>query len=154
MRNPLSAVLQCADSSVDSVKQISEVTLEVLRDTSSEGLQTVQEETRSCLDALQTIISCSLHQKRVIDDILTLSKLDSNLILITPVRVRPTAVVEEAVKMFEVECSKEGIDLSFVEDDSLFYSGANWVMMDPSRILQVRVDLFVLVCHAHNPRSS
>lgn len=137
MRNPLSAVLQCADSSVESVKQISQIATPVLRQTSEQSHQGVQEEVRSCLDALHTIISCSLHQKRVIDDILTLSKLDSNLILITPIRVRPTVVVEDAVKMFEIECAKEGISLTFAEDDSLYSVGAIWVMMDPSRVLQV-----------------
>jgi hypothetical protein len=45
----------------------------------------LQKDISTSIDALQTIVSCSLHQKRVIDDVLTLSKLDSNLILITPV---------------------------------------------------------------------
>src|ERR1700760_2330062 len=104
---------------------------------SHDDLKEAQGEIRNSLDALETIVSCSLHQKRVIDDILTLSKLDSNLILITPVRVQPAAVVAEAVKMFEVECSKEKIELMFKEDRSLSATDTDWVMMDPSRVLQV-----------------
>jgi hypothetical protein len=45
--------------------------------------------------------------------------------------------VKEAVKIFEVESIKENIKLSFFEDPSLSYIGATWVMMDPSRLLQV-----------------
>jgi signal transduction histidine kinase len=138
MRNPLSATIQCADASIDAVKQISMLIEHSTSDHVNLNLKKIQDELHTCLDALQTITSCSLHQKRVIDDILTLSKLDSNLMLITPMRVQPTAVVAEAVKMFEVECSKENIHLTFSEGSSLSQTGADWVMMDPSRLLQVR----------------
>lgn len=139
MRNPLSAVIQCADSSVDSLKQISRLTSSAFpEDAWGNRLKDVQAEIQTCLDALQTIVSCSLHQKRIIDDILTLSKLDSDLILITPVRVQPAVVVEEAVKIFDVECAKENIELNFLIDPSLAAHGADWVMLDPSRTVQVR----------------
>ena len=123
MRNPLSAVVQCADLSIDAIKTISRITSDVLPDEVDDSLETVQEEIRTCLDALQTIIACSLHQKRVIDDILTLSKLDSYFILITPIKVQPAIVGAEAIKMFEVECAKENIELSFYEDPSLSNTG-------------------------------
>ncbi|KAH8900446.1 hypothetical protein GQ53DRAFT_128251 [Thozetella sp. PMI_491] len=141
MRNPLSAVIQCADSSINALKQISGLVSEALLNNIDSNLEQVQEETKTCLDALQTIVSCSIHQKRVIDDVLTLSKLDSNLILITPIRVQPEAVVENALKMFELECSNENIDLSFARDPSMTSSGAVWVMMDPSRLLQILINL-------------
>jgi CheY-like chemotaxis protein len=80
-----------------------------------------------------------MHQKRVIDDVLTLSKLDSNLILITPMRVQPAVVVSDAVRMFEVECNQSGIDLTFRVDET--FSGMEWTMLDPSRLLQVLINL-------------
>jgi signal transduction histidine kinase len=80
-----------------------------------------------------------MHQKRVIDDVLTLSKLDSNLILITPMRVQPAVVVSDAVRMFEVECNQSGIELTFRVDETL--SGMEWTMLDPSRLLQVLINL-------------
>jgi signal transduction histidine kinase len=85
------------------------------------------------------IVSCSMHQKRVIDDVLTLSKLDSNLILITPMRVQPEVVVSDAVRMFEVECNQSGIHLTFRIDET--FNGMDWVMLDPSRLLQVLINL-------------
>jgi signal transduction histidine kinase len=80
-----------------------------------------------------------MHQKRVIDDVLTLSKLDSNLILITPMRVQPEVVVSDAVRMFEVECHQAGIKLTFQVDET--FKGMDWVMLDPSRLLQVLINL-------------
>jgi signal transduction histidine kinase len=80
-----------------------------------------------------------MHQKRVIDDVLTLSKLDSNLILITPMRVQPAVVVSDAVRMFEVECNQSGIKLTFHVDET--FNGMDWTMLDPSRLLQVLINL-------------
>jgi signal transduction histidine kinase len=141
MRNPLSVVMLSADSSMDAIKQIRALTSQVSSKQLQVNLEGIQDEIHTCLDALQTIISCSLHQKRVIDDVLTLSKLDSDLILITPVRAQPMVVVAEAVKMFEIECSKENIDLCCIEDASLSLLVADWVMMDPSRLHQVSYSL-------------
>ena len=40
----------------------------------------IKAELDTALDAVRTIESCSAHQKRIIDDILTLSKLDAKLL--------------------------------------------------------------------------
>jgi signal transduction histidine kinase len=71
--------------------------------------------------------------------VLTLSKLDSNLILITPMRVQPAEVVDNAVKMFDVECHQAGIKLEFRIDET--FRGMEWAMLDPSRLLQVLINL-------------
>jgi signal transduction histidine kinase len=137
LRNPLSAVVQCADSVIDTLRGM------VNRFRAAPNSLIVpyqtEEEILLSIDSLQTIISCSLHQKRVIDDVLTLSKLDSNLITITPTRVQSTVVVSEALKIFDVECSQMDIKLRFQKDATL--EGRDWVMLDPSRLLQVLINL-------------
>ena len=137
LRNPLSAVIQCADSVIASLHHISGRQLTALHP--DHDISKAEAEIMSCLEALQIIVSCSMHQKRVIDDVLTLSKLDSNLILITPMRVQPAVVVSDAVKMFEVECNQAGIQLEFKLDET--FSGMDWTMLDPSRLLQVLINL-------------
>jgi signal transduction histidine kinase len=82
LRNPLSAVVQCADSVIATLQHLP-IEPPTTPATSANHLR-LQEDISTSIDALQTIVSCSLHQKRVIDDVLTLSKLDSDLILITP----------------------------------------------------------------------
>jgi signal transduction histidine kinase len=135
LRNPLSAVVQCADSVISTLQQMSPKELVSMHS----QIQNVNDEISTCIDNLRTIVSCSLHQKRIIDDVLTLSKLDSNLLLITPVLVQPSVVVSEAIKMFEVECSQMQINLAFEEDESL--RDFEWAMLDPSRMIQPLINL-------------
>jgi signal transduction histidine kinase len=79
MRNPLGAIMLCADGIATSVKdfQSSEQNLELIEQTKSL--------LESNLDAAQTIVLCAQHQKRIIDDVLTLSKLNSTMVHVTPV---------------------------------------------------------------------
>ncbi|EOA83727.1 uncharacterized protein SETTUDRAFT_155095 [Exserohilum turcica Et28A] len=135
LRNPLSAVIQCADSVIASLQQLlTRKSINPLFEDSK-----YEAEIHSCIESLLIIVSCSMHQKRVIDDVLTLSKLDSNLILITPMRVQPAVVVSDAVRMFDVECSQADISLTFHIDETL--NGIEWTMLDPSRLLQVLINL-------------
>jgi len=73
MRNPLSAILQCAD-------EISTI----LGDFKSSGSRIIAESTvADSIDAAQTIALCAQHQKRIVDDVLTLSKLDSAMLMVS-----------------------------------------------------------------------
>ena len=142
LRNPLSAVVQSADSVIASLQGLPLHDAETA--ISDMNFKKIQEEIATSIDSLQTIVSCSLHQKRVIDDVLTLSKLDSNLIMITPVRVQSTVVVSEALKMFDVECAASETELEFRKDPTI--EGYDWVMLDPSRLLQVLINLLYVDC--------
>ena len=72
MRNPLSAILQCAD-------EISTI----LSDFRTSGLREIPPRLLTdSIDAAQTIALCAQHQKRIVDDVLTLSKLDSAMLMV------------------------------------------------------------------------
>jgi signal transduction histidine kinase len=145
LRNPLSAVVQCAESAIATLGEIS-LQLSVATPPATDvqnGTSDFIKDIESTIDSLQTIITCSLHQKRVVDDVLTLSKLDSELIVITPVRVQPTVVILEALKMFDVECQQMDIKLEFQEDPSA--RDFAWGMLDPSRMLQVLINLLYMI---------
>jgi signal transduction histidine kinase len=93
----------------------------------------------SILDSAQTILLCAQHQKRIIDDILTLSKLESNRLQICPERVQPTTVVEESIQMSKAESPDAQIAISFNVDESYKKLGIDYVLLDPARLRQVRV---------------
>ncbi|KAI9719409.1 MAG: hypothetical protein M1812_003480 [Candelaria pacifica] len=133
MRNPLSAILQCADEIITS--------LSGFRSNHEESATLSAELVDSNIDAAQTIALCAQHQKRIVDDVLTMSKLDSKLLLVTPVDVSPTSVVQRALKMFEGELEKADIEMRFVVDKSYKDLHIEWVKMDPSRLLQVLINL-------------
>jgi len=102
---------------------------------------TLEETVSNTLEAAQTIALCAQHQKRIVDDILTLSKLDSQLLLVTPVDAQPLTVVQRALKMHEGELQSNDIQLKFVVDESFTKQNIDWVRFDPSRVLQVLINL-------------
>ncbi|KJZ71551.1 hypothetical protein HIM_09089 [Hirsutella minnesotensis 3608] len=131
MRNPLSAILQCADQIANNITSF----------TSHTDQGQVETLLDDCLDAANTINLCASHQKRIVDDILTLSKLDSNLLAVTPVDEQPVKVVQRALKMFESELMAHDIEVEFHVDGSLEKHGVEWARLDPSRLRQVLINL-------------
>jgi PAS domain S-box-containing protein len=128
MRNPLSAILICSDDIRDTLTQhkFGKKDRSVIVD---------------CIEAANNIALCVQHQKSIVDDILTVSKLDSNLLLITPVPAQPIAVVQRAMNMFKPEVQAKSIDFTFHPDPSLTDLSIDWVLLDPSRLLQITVNL-------------
>lgn len=125
MRNPLSAILQCADEIVNSLSDV--------RSKVTTGDTSIYDDN---IDAAQTIALCAQHQKRIVDDVLTLSKIDSALMVVAPVDVQPPTVVQRALKMFEGELHSADIQMKFVVSPSFKQLGIDWVRFDPSRVLQ------------------
>jgi CheY-like chemotaxis protein len=96
-----------------------------------------------------------------VDDILTLSKLDSALLMVTPVSVQPVsqnkarkkhpfeclltsekvAVVQRALKMFEGELATNDIAMEFRIEKTYLDLSIDWVKLDPTRLLQVLINL-------------
>lgn len=128
MRNPLSAILICSDDIRDTLAQhpFGQADREVVAD---------------CIEAANNIALCVQHQKSIVDDILTVSKLDSNLLLITPVPAQPLAVVQRAMNMFKPEVQAKNIQFTFHPDHSVETLNIDWVLLDPSRLLQITVNL-------------
>lgn len=132
MRNPLSAIMQCADGILSSYS---------FGDGSPPSPRTYFDLLDQTLDSAQTIAQCAQHMRHIVDDILTVSKLDSGLLVVTPIDVQPESVVKHAVKMFDSEAKAAGVELSFVVDQSYSDLGVDWVSLDPTRVLQVLINL-------------
>lgn len=128
MRNPLSAILICSDDIRDTLSQ-------------HEFCEADQRVVVDCIEAANNIALCVQHQKSIVDDILTVSKLDSNLLLITPVPAQPLAVVQRAMHMFKPEVQAKNIDFTFHPSRSVDELNIDWVLLDPSRLLQITVNL-------------
>ncbi|KAL2357458.1 putative histidine kinase M3YPp [Cryomyces antarcticus] len=133
MRNPLGAIILCADHIATSLAEVESGTTELV--------SLHRELLNSHLEAAQTIALCAQHQKRIVDDVLTLSKLDSDLLLMTPVEAQPIVVIEEALKMFHGELQKSDVELQYRVDPSYSALDIDWVYLDPSRLLQVLINL-------------
>ena len=132
MRNTLSAITQLADSIATSLEDWT---------TGDQSIESAARALQDNVESGRTILLCAAHQKRVIDDVLTLSKLDSQLLSISPVIVQPHHVVDSALKMFQAEFESNLMTVKNVVDASYHDLGVNWVMLDPSRLTQIFINL-------------
>jgi len=141
IRNPLGAVVHCADSILTSLIEMEEI-LKV----DDEGINPYKRKQlmdiyESNFDAINTIISCSTHQKRIVDDVLTWSKLNSQLLKITPSLIRVKSITQDVRNMFEIDAQKVGVDFVVHQDVSVEQLTTGYVMLDSGRLMQVLINL-------------
>ncbi|KAK1596865.1 hsp90-like protein [Colletotrichum navitas] len=148
MRNPLSAIIHCSDAIIASLarceelvnRPLSPTTLRIPDENSDKHFD-VKQLLADSIENAETIVACAQHQKRIVDDILTMSKLDSKLLAVTPCTVDPVQIGEEAIKMFDVEARRVDIDLKMTVDKSYKELGHVYLDLDPSRVKQVLINL-------------
>ncbi|KAH0154604.1 histidine kinase, partial [Aureobasidium melanogenum] len=125
MRNPLSSILQLADGIMSLLE-------------TPPAPDTIE----SLKDSAQTITLCARHMKTIIDEVLTFSKLDSNLVVLSLERAQVPAIIETALKMFEKEIEHANIVANMDVDQSYVNLAVDYVLVDPSRFLQVIINFF------------
>ncbi|KAL1304888.1 hypothetical protein AAFC00_003807 [Neodothiora populina] len=131
MRNPLSSILQLADNVLLSLPSATE-----------EGSCILTPGARlSLVDSAQTITLCAKHQKNIIDEVLTFSKLDSKLLVLALDRVQPPTIVESVLRMVKAELEHADIQASLKIKQSYHDLAVNYVFADPGRLSQVLINL-------------
>lgn len=132
IRNPLSACLHCAEDIIDTVDEGSKTASELGK--SMVSIASIKE-------AAETIMLCISHQKTLIDDILSFSKLDSSMLSLSPKSVQPKRQLADSLKMFQPELRKQNMKFEYKVDDSYDHFHVDWVEADLVRISQVLVNL-------------
>lgn len=133
VRNPLSAIFQLSDSISNSLDECMaqggtpEHAMEALADN---------------VEAAKTILVCANHQKRILDDVLTLSKMDFMLMSLSPVEVRPADLLDGVSKMLGPELVSNDIKLEMIRFDSPGTLDFDWVVCDSLRVSQVLVNIW------------
>ncbi|KKY32208.1 putative histidine kinase group protein [Diaporthe ampelina] len=133
MRNPLSALCQCADEIIGSIA--------AYRKSEPDIAERLSKMLDTCLEAANTISLCSNHQKRIVDDVLTLSRLDSRMVEVTPTVVSPVEVIQTSLKMFDTELASNNIKAEFRIDQSYRNMGIELARLDPARLQQIIINL-------------
>ncbi|KAH7088922.1 hypothetical protein FB567DRAFT_559506 [Paraphoma chrysanthemicola] len=135
MRNPLSAIVHCADGialSVDDImanqdiRSVPDAVIDVLRANSS---------------AASIILDCCKHQKRIIDDILTLSRLESTFLSLKPTAVKPVEMVNSVLRMFGAELQSKAISTTVIAEPSIKALNVDYLQLDASRVTQIFINL-------------
>ncbi|KAH8422484.1 hybrid sensor histidine kinase/response regulator [Aspergillus melleus] len=125
VRNPLSAILHCTEDILEAVHN---------RDKADIAVSDIA-------TAADTISLCVAHQKKIIDDVLTFSKLDASMLSLSPRRVMPRRDIATSLTMFRPELRKHGIQFEYVLDQSYADCGVDWVLADMDRMGQVLINL-------------
>ncbi|QDS76178.1 hypothetical protein FKW77_007979 [Venturia effusa] len=141
IRNPMSAVLNCTEEILEIVQPMA--IEQALERTQADPTRTKNADTPmiNVLEASRTILYCIEHQKRIVDDVLSLSKLDSGLVELVPCPVQVMKTVHQVVGIFEQEIKALDITLSVIEDASLAELDLKWAMLDSNRFLQILINL-------------
>jgi len=131
LRNPLTAIIQLADSIAKSMEAKPEHGIHDYRDIAQESAE-----------AASTILACAAHQKRIIDDVLVLSRLDSQMLSITPTTASPSVVIDNTMKIFECVAAQKGISLVTGRiGDALDLRHVKHVYVDTTRLMQVIINM-------------
>ncbi|PNS18155.1 Hybrid signal transduction histidine kinase K [Sphaceloma murrayae] len=129
MRNPLNAIIQCAEEAT-----------QLLQNSTIDGSKALSREHASAsLDAVNTILYCGHHQKQIIDDVLTISKLDSKLLTLATTATKPAIVANQALQIYDSTIRASNIEASVVVQD--LDGGQKRIMVDAGRILQILINL-------------
>ncbi|KAK0871903.1 hypothetical protein LTR87_012664 [Friedmanniomyces endolithicus] len=130
MRNPLSAITQLADGIARSLHATPGDEPAVWHDVVQENAA-----------AAGTILACAAHQKRIIDDVLMLSRLESHMLSIAPVVAQPSKVVADTIRMFDGEAEMTGTKIEVVKEESHGTWDVDWMLLDTSRLTQILINL-------------
>jgi signal transduction histidine kinase len=76
-------------------------------------------------DAVETITSCTMHQTRIVDDIISLSKLDSDLLEVCPAVFQVKSFLGRVDSTFKLDAEQAGVQLLAVADPSLSKLGVD-----------------------------
>ena len=136
IRNPLSAVLQSAQE----ISSIFERQLEAATDGTS-SLSIPIEDLQDTLHAAQIIEQCTMHQKRIVDDILTLSKMDAGMLPVIASPAQPLIIVEKTLDLFVRELAQAATEMKLIIDESYSQLGLDWLEFDIGRLSQMLINL-------------
>ncbi|KAH8678670.1 hypothetical protein BGZ60DRAFT_503765 [Tricladium varicosporioides] len=128
MRNPLSGILMSADMIAKSLTEVL---------SKKPTLESAIEALESNVSKAKIILTCANHQKRIVDDVLKLSKLEYQLLVIKPSPMRVLETVKSTVEMFESDLAAHSIKTSISAETSVSENHVDWVSCDSSRLTQI-----------------
>ncbi|KAL5049343.1 hypothetical protein BDW71DRAFT_217485 [Aspergillus fruticulosus] len=127
VRNPLSAILHCAEDIMDVIGH--------------DAPEDAKEQMARISEAAQTINLCVAHQKKIIDDVLIFSKLDASMLTLSPQQVQPESHLATLLTMFKPELRKQQINFQYQLDKSYADQEFDWVLADLDKMGQVLINL-------------
>ncbi|KAK9763040.1 hypothetical protein K7432_010655, partial [Basidiobolus ranarum] len=121
-------------------ESLEKVQKEVRKESIKKVANWLENEITNDLDVVDTITLCAQHQKKIADDVLHMSKINMNLLVLSKTNMRPVSVVSNAIRMFETEVRLKEIALEFIVADGYSQLDVDWVKGDPTRFTQILIN--------------
>ncbi|ORX79347.1 hypothetical protein K493DRAFT_342709 [Basidiobolus meristosporus CBS 931.73] len=137
LRNPLNGIYHSADLLHESLEKVQK---EVRKESIAKVANWLEKEIEDDLDVVDTITLCAQHQKKIADDVLHMSKINMNLLVLSKTKLRPVEVVTNVIRMFETEVRLKRIDLRLVVAEGYTHMKVDWVKGDPTRFTQILIN--------------
>jgi signal transduction histidine kinase len=119
MRNPLGAILLLTDGIFTSLP--------------SEAIVLTPDLRYTLLDTAANIHLCANHMKQIAEEVLTFSRLDSKLLILSPEKIRPLETVQSVLKMIKAQLDYDQIQGSMEIQKSYIDLAIDNVLLDPGR---------------------
>ncbi|KAI5206823.1 hypothetical protein E4T39_02402 [Aureobasidium subglaciale] len=132
MRNPLGAILLLTDAILSSLPPVLGT---------DQACILTPDIRRTLVDIAANIQLCAKHQKVIIDEVLTFSRLDSKLLVLAPEKISPSETVQSVLKMVKAELDYDKIQGSMEIQQSYIDLAVSNVLLDPGRLSQVILNL-------------
>lgn len=136
LRNPLSAIDHAADD-------IFQTTISTLADSADGLTPAIRELLNDVAENSKSIAQSVRAQKRIIDDVLQASRLDSNLVGLLPAVADPEAQLRAALKMCSFDSDHNCVDMKFAVADSYRRHATSALIFDASRFSQACLNLLL-----------
>ncbi|ORX79349.1 hypothetical protein K493DRAFT_308551 [Basidiobolus meristosporus CBS 931.73] len=152
LRNPLNGIYHSADLLHESLEKVQK---EVRKESIAKVANWLEKEIEDDLDVVDTITLCAQHQKvgfysmdedgddstrMSTNDVLHMSKINMNLLVLSKTKLRPVEVVTNVIRMFETEVRLKEIDLKLVLAEGYTRMKVDWVKGDPTRFTQILIN--------------
>jgi signal transduction histidine kinase len=136
LRNPLSAVILAGDDIMFSVQEM----LESQHNRFDEHEDMARLLT-NVMENGRTIVQCAKHQKRIVDDVLTASKLDARLLEVSPSPGNPKQEILDCIRIFDADANDAHVMVNFSTTTRYDTLGAQTFMFDTTRFMQIFINL-------------
>ncbi|KAF8312813.1 hypothetical protein DL93DRAFT_2228831 [Clavulina sp. PMI_390] len=141
LRQPVSAILNCASLVQENYRSLNAYLLEQVEEGVFHPKANLLETMKEDLEALDSIYQCGLSQERIANDVLSLSRMQLEVLSILPVDFILEKELQRICSPFQTELKMKSIQFDLVLGESVKALHASPVRMDRVRFAQIVTNL-------------
>ncbi|KAF8312814.1 hypothetical protein DL93DRAFT_2168193 [Clavulina sp. PMI_390] len=141
LRQPVSAILNCASLVQENYRSLKSYLVEQAREGNFNPKANILNMMEEDLEALDAIYQCGLSQERIANDVLSLSRMQLEVLSILPVDFIMDKELQRICSPFQTELKMKAIEFDLALGESVKALHASPVRLDKSRFAQIVTNL-------------